>query len=62
MLKARRGPPNKSVLAILLEKIWNEVLAKFIIQIVARINPFFTAATTAATTAAAEISNVLLVE
>ena len=62
ILKARRGPPirslNKSVLAILLEKIWNEVLAKFIIQVVARINPFFTAATTAA----AEISNVLLVE
>ena len=62
MLKARRGPPirspNQSVLAILLEKIWNEVLAKFIIQIVARINPFFTAATTAA----AEISDVLLVE
>ena len=60
--QSTKGPTQQVSLAILLEKIWNEVLAKFIIQIVARINPFFTAATTAATTAAAEISNVLLVE
>ena len=49
ILKAWRGPlirsPNKSVIADLFIKICNEVLAKFLLQIVAKINPFFTTAT-----------------
>ena len=62
MLKAWRGPPirspRKSVIANLPRKIWNEVLAKFLFRIVAKINPFFTTAKgdKTATIAAAEIS------
>ena len=62
MLKAWRGPPirspKKSVIANLPRKIWNEVLAKFLFRIVAKINPFFTTAKgdKTATIAAAEIS------
>ena len=48
-LKAWRGPPirspNKSVIANLQRKICNKVLAKSLLQIVAKINPFFTTAT-----------------
>ena len=64
-LKAWRGPPirspNKSVIANLQRKICNKVLAKSLLQIVAKINPFFTTATgdKTATTAAAEIWNAL---
>ena len=64
-LKAWRDPPikspNKSVIANLQRKICNKVLAKSLLQIVAKINPFFTTATgdKTATTAAAEIWNAL---
>ena len=53
--------PKKAVIASLPRKIWNEVLAKFLSQIVAKINLFFTTANgdKTAIIAAAEISNVL---
>ena len=63
--KHEGGPPirspNKSVIANLFRKICNEVLAKFLLQIVAKINPFFTTAMgdKTVTAAAAEISNAL---